>query len=176
MPTVVKPTRRVVPPLMPAPAKKASPKTRVQPKVQARAATRTSTRRQAKPPQAAPTPRVAEVPATWDGLAGKPATSRKRERQPGLVDTVPTLRFALMLAVACTALTLYVGHLYSTQNLVNEVQELRREKLRLVMQQNRLRGEFDRMTAPAVILARAEALGLRASADYAHPIVVGAKR
>jgi hypothetical protein len=88
------------------------------------------------------------------------------------VDAVPTLRFALLLALACAALTLYVGHLYASQSLVDEVQELRRENLRLVMQQNRLRGEFDRMTAPAVILQRADAIGLRASGEYAPVIIV----
>jgi hypothetical protein len=152
MPTVVKPTRR-------APAEPAPP----------RPAARPAKRRPAK---AAPPP-AKEALVGWGDLTGKGAPApRKRERRLGLVDTVPTPRFALLLIALCAALTLYVGHLYSTQALVEEVQALRKEKLRLVLQQNRLRGEFDRMTAPAVILQRADALGLHPSADYGPTILM----
>jgi hypothetical protein len=151
MPTVVRPTRRNgAAKARPAPAPKAR-------------------RTQPKPAQR----RGPEQPASWAELAGKaPPAQRRRERAPGFVDAVPTLRFATLLAIACAVLTLYVGHLYASQSLVDEVQQLRQEKLRLTLQQNRLRGEFDRMTAPAVILHRAEAIGLRASGEYAPTIVV----
>lgn len=155
MPTVVKPTRRQPP----SPPSRSKGRKRPAAKRAAPAA---------RPPAATPV----EQPNTWAELAGKGTKERKRGRQPGMVDTVPTLRFALLLALACIALTLYVGHLYASQTLVDEVQELRRENLRLVMQQNRLRGEFDRMTAPAVILHRADALGLRGSGEYAPVIIV----
>jgi hypothetical protein len=150
MPTVVKPTRRKKPQPAPPRPKRAAPR---------------------RAPATAPAPVVVEQPNTWSELAGAPG-GRKRERPPGMVDAVPTLRFALLLALACAALTLYVGHLYASQTLVDEVQELRRENLRLVMQQNRLRGEFDRMTAPSVILNRAEAIGLHGSGDYAPVIII----
>jgi|GEM_PF-2449731 len=152
MPTVVKPTRR-------APAEPAPP----------RPAARTAKRRPAK--SAPPPPK--ETLGGWSDLTGKAAAPRKRERRPGLVDAVPTPRFALVLIAVIAALTLFVGHLYATQAIVEEVQTLRKEKLRLVLQQNRLRGEFDRMTAPAVILQRADALGLHPSADYGPTILVG---
>lgn len=157
MPTVVKPTRRTPPP---APS---------------RARSRVVARRPSPPPKAAAKPsRRGDGTVGWAELAGKAtaASARKRERTPGLVDGVPTLRFALMLLAICTALTLYLAHQYASQAVVEEVQELRREKLRLVLQQNRLRGEYDRMTAPAVILRRADELGLRASADYAPTILL----
>lgn len=154
MPTVVKPARRA--PVEPAPP---------------RPAARATKRRPVKA-KAAPAP-AKEALGGWGDLTGKGAPApRKRDRRPGLLDTVPTPRFALLLIALCAALTLYVGHLYATQALVEEVQALRKEKLRLVLQQNRLRGEFDRMTAPAVILQRADALGLHPSADYGPTIVV----
>lgn len=152
MPTVVRPARR-----------KGTEKAKSRP---------APARRAPAKPKAAPASR-GEQPTSWAELAGKaPPAQRRRERSPGLVDAVPTLRFATLLAIACAVLTLYVGHLYASQSLVDEVQELRKEKLRLSLQQNRLRGEFDRMTAPAVILHRAEALGLHASGDYAPTIIV----
>lgn len=115
-----------------------------------------------------------EQPTSWAELAGKApaADARRKERAPGFVDAYSTLRFGLILALACAAVTLFVGHLYSSQALVQEVQELRRDQLRLALQHNRLRGEFDRMTAPAVILQRAEGLGLRTSGEYAPTIIV----
>lgn len=111
---------------------------------------------------------------SWAELAGKagPSAARRRERETGFVDAVPTLRFAVWLAIACAGLTLYVGHLYASQTLVEEVQELRKERDRLALQQNRLRGEFDRITAPAVILDRASAIGLHASGDYAATVII----
>lgn len=156
MPTVVRPARRRI---------SASP-----PK--ARAASRSAARypkATTRAQKAAP-----EVPAGWAELAGKAtaAATRKREAQPGFVDAVPTLRFAVLLLAVCVGLTLYVGHLYASQSLADEVQLLQREKLRSALQHNRLRGEFDRMTAPAVILHRADGLGLRASGDYAPTILV----
>ena len=79
-------------------------------------------------------------------------------------------RLSILLVAACALFTLYVGHIYATQALVEDVQGLRKENLRLVLKHNRLRGEFDRMTSPAVILDRAAALGLEPSPEYAPTI------
>ena len=118
----------------------------------------------------------AKLPS-WSDLAGKKnkATKKKNMKgvKPGLVEGVPTLRFAVLLVAACALFTLYVGHVYATQALVSDVQALRKDNLRLVLKHNRLRGEFDRMTSPAVILERAEALGLAPNSTYAPTIHVG---
>lgn len=137
-------------------------------------------RRPASPERPAPRPAPERsVPASPEALVGwadlaRPGTSaaRKRVRPPGLVEALPTLRFALGVLAVCAALTLYVAHQYASQRLAEEVQALRREQLRLVLQHNRLRGEYDQMTAPTVILRRADELGLRASADYGPTILV----
>ena len=117
---------------------------------------------------------VAKLPA-WSDLSASKANVKRETRaaKPGLVDGVPTLRFAVLLVAACALFTLYVGHVYATQELVAEVQQLQKEKLRLVLKHNRLRGEFDRMTAPSVILDRAAALGLEPSSQYGPMILTG---
>jgi len=168
MPTVVRPARRTGP-------SKAKPKAKPKARPIAKAKPKASPAPRAAPrKRAAPARRGGEQPSSWAELAGKApaAEARRKERAPGLVDTYSTIRFALLLAIACTALTLYVGHLYSSQTLAEEVQQLRKDKMRLALQHNRLRGEFDHMTAPAVILHRAEAIGLRASGDYGPTIVI----
>lgn len=116
---------------------------------------------------------AAKLPG-WSDLAGKKNASTKKKNtkgvKPGLVDGVPTLRFAVLLVTACALFTLYVGHIYATQALVADVQTLRKDNLRLVLKHNRLRGEFDHMTSPTVILDRAAELGLAPSAAYASII------
>ncbi|MEM1041079.1 MAG: hypothetical protein AAGI91_00470 [Bacteroidota bacterium] len=109
---------------------------------------------------------------SWSDLASKRGASARRAKAPkrGLAEGVPTLRFAGYVAAACVLLTLYVGHIYSTQELAAEVQQLQRENHRLVLKHNRLRGAFDRMTAPSVILQRAGALGLETGSAYGPTI------
>jgi hypothetical protein len=77
----------------------------------------------------------------------------------------------LLLAVAA-AFTLYVGHVHATQDLLAEVQLLRKDNVRLHMQHNRLKGEFDRRAGPAGLYERARALGLEEGIAYGPTITV----
>jgi hypothetical protein len=185
MPTVVRPTRRpgtAGPSTRPEPSapkkaarKKSAPKpaapkrtvSKARPGAEAKAAVRT-----AKPKRPAPPPDHPLV--GWAALAGKPThgSARKRPARASVVDAIPTLRFAVLVLIACGALVMYVGHLYASQALVEEVQAMQREQSRLVLQQNRLRGEFDRATEPTVILDRAAALGLRPANGYAPTLIM----
>ncbi len=136
-----------------------------------RAATRPTPRRSATP-QAVATTRL----PGWSDLASKKCGAVRKNgakaAKPGLVDGVPTLRFAVLLMTACALFTLYVGHIYATQELAAEVQQLQKEELRLVLKHNRLRGEFDRMTSPSVILDRAAELGFEPGSAYGPTILV----
>ncbi len=149
-----KPTAR-----RPRPTRKAAPA-----KAPARARTTQRTKAAASP---------SGLPS-WGDLAAKKGVATRPARAPkaGLVAGVPTLRFALLVAAVCALLTLYVGHVYATQALAAEVQQLQRENDRLVLKHNRLQGEFDRMTSPSVILGRAEALGLASGSEYGPTINV----
>ncbi len=71
----------------------------------------------------------------------------------------------LILAVAALV-TLYVGHVHASQNLLTEVQQLRRENLNLHLKYNRLKGSFDEVASPARIYARAHDLGLVEDVTY----------
>lgn len=153
-------------------SKPRKPATRKAPARKSRAAARPAPRRAAKS-SAKPRPAATAKLPGWGDLAAKGEavrTNGAKSDRPGLVDGVPTLRFAVLLVAACALFTLYVGHIYATQALVEDVQGLRKENLRLVLKHNRLRGEFDRMTSPAVILDRAAALGLEPRPEYAPTI------
>ena len=88
----------------------------------------------------------------------------------GDVGSVSTVRFALMLVTLATAFTLYIGHVYETQDRLNALQEVRRENVRLNLYHNELRGAADEAVGPSVIYERAPALGLRDGYSYA-PLV-----
>ncbi len=82
------------------------------------------------------------------------------------------------MLLAVTMFTLYVGHVQATQDVLADVQELRRENLRLHLRYNRVKGEFDRMTGPEVIYRRAKELGLEEGFAYGpaiRPVIVTEK-
>ncbi|MEX0600480.1 MAG: hypothetical protein WD021_02820 [Rhodothermales bacterium] len=71
-----------------------------------------------------------------------------------------TTRFTLLVSGLALLFTVYIGHVHATQNLLNELQQERRENLRLHLKYNRLKGDFDEMVGPSVIYQRARSLGL----------------
>lgn len=99
-----------------------------------------------------------------DRKAGRPA-ARLRP-----FDVVPSLRFGLLVLVACVIGTLFVAHVYATRDTLAELQEARRENVRLRMTGQRLRGEFDHLTGPEAVMPRAAALGLVEGVAYGVPI------
>ncbi|HLA63154.1 MAG TPA: hypothetical protein VK610_01915 [Rhodothermales bacterium] len=135
------------------------------------AATREARRRAAH----VPTPRVPtsrRLP-TWSDLDGGADVPMAR-RAPGVLDSVPSLRLAAWTLVAAALATLYVGHVYATRTTLAELQQARRENMRLHLTHERLRGSYDHMTGPSFVLDRASALGLEEGAAYAPPIRLGA--
>ncbi len=105
----------------------------------------------------------------WSDLSPK-----KGRRGKGKVRTIKkevplpmsTARFLAVLLIVATASTIYVGHIYDTQDLYAEVQQMRRQNLRLHLKHNRLKGEFDRATGPNTIYKRARTLGLTEDFTY----------
>jgi len=106
----------------------------------------------------------------WKDLSDAPST-RKRDSE-SFLEQVSTVRFALVVLALAAAFTAYVGHVHATQDLLARVQEARRTNQTLHLKHNRLKGEFDRATGPAVIHERARALGLEESLAYGPPITV----
>ncbi len=91
-------------------------------------------------------------------------------KEPGTIIRISTARFAVVVFVIAGLLTLYIGHVYTTQDLLNELQEVRRANLRLHLQHNRLRGEYDAATGPSVIYRRAADLDLETGFTYGETI------
>ena len=107
---------------------------------------------------------------SWADL--EPSTNRRR-RAPGdrsFLENVSTGRFALLILAIAGLFTLYVGHVHTTTDLYNQLQEAQAENQRLHLKHNRLKGAYDRRTGPSVIYDRARDLGLQESVTYGPPI------
>jgi hypothetical protein len=93
-----------------------------------------------------------------------------KARRAQFLDVAPSLRFVAWTMVLCLAATLYVGHVFATRDTLAELQQARRENLRLHLTHERLQGAYDRMTGPDQILERAAALGLEEGIAYGPAI------
>lgn len=110
---------------------------------------------------------------TWDELTlSRPQNTIQvvEKTASGAIGTYKTLKFALSILLVVIAGTLYVGHVYATQDALEEVRELRRLNTVLHLEHNRVRGELDEKTAPGEILERARELGLTEDYAYEPPI------
>lgn len=96
----------------------------------------------------------------WKDLAGSNERLRTGNRRRSFLERISTTRFAVLIVGLAILFTLYVGHVHATQDLLAEVQQERRENLRLHLKYNRLKGDFDEMVGPSVIYTRARELGL----------------
>ena len=107
----------------------------------------------------------------WTDL--EPSQNRRRNTSEGaFLENVSTLRFSLLILAVAGVFTLYVGHVHTTTDLYDQLQQARTENQRLHLKHNRLQGEFDRRVGPSVIYERARELGLRGSVTYGPPITV----
>ncbi len=110
---------------------------------------------------------------SWKQLESKKNRRIKRDSGPSpFLGAVSTLRFALVLAAIATAFTLYVGHVHATHDILAKTEAARKENHRLHLKYNRLKGDFDRMTGPAEIHRRANALGFVEDAAYGATITL----
>jgi cell division protein FtsL len=107
----------------------------------------------------------------WSDLDTEPA---KQQPDAGgrFLERVSTVRFALLILVLAGAFTLYIGHVHATQSLLANLQEARTANRQLHLKHNRLKGEYDRKTGPAVIQRRARQLGLEEAVAFGPPVRV----
>lgn len=82
----------------------------------------------------------------------------------------PTARTLLWLVVFGLGLTLYIGHVHATKQLLVQVQDLRQENLQLHLKYNRLRGELQESAGPATVYERARRLGLTEGSSFGPTI------
>ena len=88
--------------------------------------------------------------------------------KPRVLARISTLRFGLMVFAIAGVLTIYIGHVYQSQDLLDEINIQRRENVRLHLQHNRTLAEYNAATGPSVIYRRAQTLGLQEGHEYEY--------
>ena len=106
----------------------------------------------------------------WKELASNKGRAKGRPAAGAFMEKVSTGQFALLLLLVAISITLYVGHVQATQEVLSEMQQARKENLRLHLKLNRLKGDFDRTTGPAVVYQRAKGIGLEEGIAYGPTI------
>lgn len=108
----------------------------------------------------------------WRDLSGVKGRASSRPSSGAFLEDISTGRFVIMLLLVALGATLYVGHIHATQTLVADLEQAQRENLELHLQHNRLRGDFDRVTGPAVLFERARELGLEEDVAYRPTLTI----
>lgn len=125
--------------------------------------------RDRKPDATGHIPPLSQDLAGWEHLGGV-APARSRGRTERVLSRVSTSRFLFYVILFCMAAITYVNHVYATQELLTELEQVRRENQQLHLRLNRLKATFDAATAPSLVIPRARALGLEESAEYGPEI------
>ncbi|NNF04149.1 MAG: hypothetical protein HKN17_06760 [Rhodothermales bacterium] len=112
------------------------------------------------------------TPGWNDLLTDNSARTASLKTPEGRLAAMSTAKVALVILAVAGLFTLYVGHIYATQDLLADVQRLRTENIELDLQRNQLSSAWDRTTAPAVISDRAGQMGFRESVPLGEPIIV----
>ncbi len=88
--------------------------------------------------------------------------------KPRVLARISTLRFGLVVFAIAAAFTIYIGHVYQSQDLLDEINLQRQENVRLHLQHNRTLAEYNAATGPSVIYRRAQTLGLQEIPEYEY--------
>ncbi len=114
------------------------------------------------------------------GSRTKPAPIKRRRRKhdgaPHGVSSVSTLQFVICVILLAAAATMYVGHVHATDALMRQVQVAGQRNMNLNLRLNRLKGEYDRLTAPDVMYPRASGLGLVEGYGYGKTVYIPPSR
>ena len=132
---------------------------------------RTNRRQGASPRTGSASDRKTSSLPDWSEI-DRPENRRvaQRRRQTTGPAAWPTARTLLWLVVFGVLLTLYIGHVHATKQLLVQVQDLRQENLQMHLKYNRLRGELQESAGPATVYERARRLGLTEGSSFGPTI------
>ncbi len=84
-----------------------------------------------------------------------------------VIARVSTLQFGIIIFLLAGILTVYIGHIHTSQDLLAEINSQRKENVRLHLQHKQLVADYNAIVGPSVIYRRAENLGLERGHEYA---------
>jgi len=104
--------------------------------------------------------------ASMNGNSNGSRTSKPKKQK--LWSPWKLILFSIMIGIAGS---LYLTHVFQTQNTLQEVQELRRDYERAHRIHTDVRRNYDRMTGPAEVYRRAESMGM-VSGGAMDPVIL----
>lgn len=120
------------------------------------------------------TPASIDAPGWNDLKTSENGRTGSKFKDGKLLSTLSTVKTSLGILAAAALMSLYVGHVQATQELVNDVYQARKENLSLSTLLDKKLGEYDSKIGPAMIYPRAYELGLKEGRGTEEPVVVGA--
>ncbi|TVQ69330.1 MAG: hypothetical protein EA363_09690 [Balneolaceae bacterium] len=99
------------------------------------------------------------------------SNGRKTRKKSGRITLWTPWKMILLSILLGIAGSIYLTHVFETQNTLREVQQLRREYERAHRVHTEVRRNYDRMTGPAEVYNRAASLGM-ISGGAADPVIV----
>jgi hypothetical protein len=90
----------------------------------------------------------------------KPSNGRKTRKKTGVSALWSPWKLILLSVALGLAGSVYLTHVFDTQNTLREVQQLRREYERAHRVHTEVQRNYDRMTGPAEVYNRAASLGM----------------
>ncbi len=101
----------------------------------------------------------------------KPSNGRKTRKSANRSTLWSPWKLILLSILLGIAGSIYLTHVFQTQNTLREVQQLRREYERAHRVHTEVQRNYDRMTGPAEVYNRAASLGM-ISGGAADPVIV----
>ena len=112
----------------------------------------------------------------WKDLVPKTKNRRiksaTRKKVDSFIDGISTAKFAAVLLIASLAAGIYVRHVFSTQETLSQLEQMRRENLQLQLQYNQLKGAVSQGLSQNEIYQRARVLGLEPGVEFGATIQV----
>lgn len=105
-----------------------------------------------------------------NGLQNGKASPSGSKKNYASAKTWSPWKLILLSVVLGLAGSLYLTHVFETQNTLREVQQLRREYERAQRLHTEAKREYDRITGPSEVYSRAQAMGM-VSGGAADPVI-----
>ena len=96
---------------------------------------------------------------------------RSKKKRTSIADQLSTQQFALYTFVAVLLMSLYVSHVFATQDALAKLEEVRRQNMQLTLDYNQKKASFDNLVRPDQVYHRAKELGFTEGTVFGPPIL-----
>ena len=111
----------------------------------------------------------------WKDVHAKEKKKKNRLRSPKKAtlsaEQLSTQKFALYTFLAVLLMSLYVSHVFATQEALARLEEVRHQNLQLSLEYNQKKASFDNLVRPDQVYRRAKELGFTEGTAFGPPVL-----